>query len=167
MLIDEAGPQSPRAMSGKRWAIVTDTVMGGVSHASLSVECLDGRPALRMTGEVRLENRGGFVQLALDLGGDEGPLDASAYTGLELSVIGNGATYGLHLRTLDQRHPWESYRHAFTAGPCWSTVQLPFAGFVAHRCTVPLDLRRLRRLGLVAIGRAFHADLALGRLALY
>ncbi|RPH72296.1 MAG: CIA30 family protein, partial [Hyphomicrobiales bacterium] len=38
--------------------------------------------------------------------------------------------------------------------------------FTAHRTEIPLDLRRLRRLGLVAIGRAFAADLALAHLRL-
>jgi hypothetical protein len=33
--------------------------------------------------------------------------------------------------------------------------------------TAPLDISRLRRLGLVAIGRAFAADLAVARLSLY
>jgi hypothetical protein len=32
---------------------------------------------------------------------------------------------------------------------------------------VPLDLQRLLRVGVVAIGRAFEADLCLGKLALY
>ncbi len=31
----------------------------------------------------------------------------------------------------------------------------------------PLDVRHLRRLGLVAIGRAFHADLAVSVVGLY
>jgi hypothetical protein len=41
-------------------------------------------------------------------------------------------------------------------------VRLAFADFVPHRIQVPLDVRRLRRIGLVAIGRAFAADLAVG-----
>jgi len=167
MLIDEAGPQSPATVAGSRWKIVTDTVMGGVSRASLTVETLAGRPALRMTGDVCLEHRGGFIQMALDLGGEARQFDASGFHGIELCVLGNGETYGVHLRTLDLRHPWESYRHPFTAGPHWQTLKLPFTEFVAHRCTLPFDPRRLRRLGLVAIGRAFHADLGLSRLAFY
>lgn len=165
--IDEAGPQSPRATTGAAWALVTDAVMGGVSRGSLRVETLRDRPALHLTGEVRLENRGGFVQMALDLGATGRGLDASDCTGVELCVLGNGEAYGLHLRTFDHRHPWESYRHSFIADAQWQTLRLPFSGFQAHRCDGALDLRRLRRLGLVAIGRAFHADLALSRLAFY
>ncbi len=167
MLIDEVGPQSPRATAGATWAVVTDGVMGGVSRASLRVNTIDDRLALHLTGEVRLENRGGFVQMAIDLGAGGHGLDASGCNGVELCVFGNGETYGLHLRTLDHRMPWESYRHPFGAAPQWRTLRLPFAGFVEHRCDAPLDLRRLRRLGLVAIGRAFDADLALSRLSFY
>jgi hypothetical protein len=36
-----------------------------------------------------------------------------------------------------------------------------------YRLTEPLDVRRLRRLGLVAVGRAFHADLAASAVGLY
>jgi hypothetical protein len=41
-------------------------------------------------------------------------------------------------------------------------VRLNFRDFASHRTDVPLDLRRLRRIGIVAIGRAFSADLAVG-----
>ena len=46
----------------------------------------------------------------------------------------------------------------------WRTVQLPFDHFVPRRTDVLLDTHRLRRIGLVAIGRAFSADLAVGGL---
>jgi hypothetical protein len=36
-----------------------------------------------------------------------------------------------------------------------------------HRVTEPLDVRHLRRIGLVAIGRVFHADLAVAGIHLY
>lgn len=165
--LDIAGPQSPLALNGQRWAVVTDAVMGGVSQATLATERLDGVPALRLRGRVRLENNGGFVQIALDLASAGAVLDASAWTGLELCVRGNGESYGVHLRTTDLTAPWQSYRHGFTAGPGWTTLRLPFAAFRPHRTTTPLALTRLRRLGLVAIGRAFDADLALRHLALY
>ena len=47
------------------------------------------------------------------------------------------------------------------------TLKLPFTGFEAYRISEPLDLRHLERLGLVAIGRPFRADLCVGRVALY
>lgn len=161
-VIDDLGRDNLVATIGTRWQLVTDRVMGGVSDGTLVRETVSGRPALRMRGDVSLENNGGFVQMALDLAPDGGVIDASAWTGIELDVIGNDEDYGLHLRTGAVERPWQSYRQSFRAGASWRTVQLAFADFVPHRIEVPLDVRRLRRIGLVAIGRAFAADLAVG-----
>jgi hypothetical protein len=46
-------------------------------------------------------------------------------------------------------------------------VQLPFSDFVPHRVEAPLDLAQVRRIGLVAIGRAFRADLRVARVEFY
>ena len=62
--------------------------------------------------------------------------------------------------------PWQSYRQGFRAHPEWETVQLLFEHFVPHRTEVALDTHRLKRIGVVAIGRAFSADLYLGGLRL-
>lgn len=166
-ILDVAGPRSPLATNGARWDVVTDAVMGGVSRATLSVANIEGRTALRLQGRVRLEHNGGFVQMALDLSAAGAAFDASAWQGIELCVCGNGESYGAHLRTTDLSAPWQSYRHAFVAPPVWQTLQLPFAAFEPHRTNAPLALTRLRRIGLVAIGRAFDAELALHRIGLY
>ena len=84
--------------------------------------------------------------------------------GVELDVFGNDEEYGIHLRTEDLTRPWQSYRQSFRAEPQWRTVQFRFQDFVPYRIDVPLDTRRLRRIGVVAIGRAFSADLAVGGL---
>ncbi len=167
VVIDEAGAQSPRALNGATWDAVTDVVMGGISSATLRVARIAGRDALHLQGDVRLENRGGFVQCALDLASPGMAFDASDYAGIEVTVLGNGETYGLHLRTTANRQPWESWRQPFLATGTWQTLRLPFARFEAHRCTGPLDTARLRRVGLVGIGRAFRADFALNRIAFY
>jgi hypothetical protein len=148
------------------WEMISDEVMGGVSDGRLSHEDVQGCYALRLTGHVSTENNGGFLQMARDLGDADG-LDAGGYTGLQLDVCGNGERYNIHLRTKDVTRPWQSYRHSFTAPDTWATLKLPFAEFTAHRLTSPLDLKSLRRIGIVAIGRAFYADIAVARLRLY
>jgi hypothetical protein len=167
VLIDDM--QRPDGLStlGTRWEAISDRVMGGLSDARLEHETHDGRPCLRLQGAVRLDNNGGFVQMALDLDPGGGELDASGWTGLALTVQGNGEHYGVHLRTGDVTRPWQSYRAGFRAGPGWAEVRLPFRDFTPHRLDTPLDLTRLRRIGLVAIGRPFQADLRLARLACY
>lgn len=161
-VIDDLSRPDGAAAVGTRWRLVTDRVMGGVSDGTLVREIVAGRPALRMRGAVRLENNGGFVQLALDLASDGGVVDARAWRGLELDVIGNDEAYGVHLRTDTVERPWQAYRAGFRAPAAWRTVQLAFADFVPHRTEAPLDIRRLRRIGVVAIGRAFAADVAVG-----
>jgi Complex I intermediate-associated protein 30 (CIA30) len=152
---------------GTPWQAVSDRVMGGVSRARVSEDVIDGRRCRRLSGDVRLENNGGFIQMALDLGADGGGVDAGACDGVRLSVHGYGETYGCHLRTLDCTRPWQSYRATFNAAGTWRTVDLPFRAFVPYRLDEPLDIQHLRRLGLVAIGRAFYADLAVERVSFY
>jgi hypothetical protein len=166
MIIEDQSQPFPLSALGTRWQVLTDQVMGGVSRGQLTREIFDGREALRLRGDVSLANNGGFVQMALDLSPGGAAIDVSQWNGIEMTVRGAGETYGLHLRTADLLRPWESYRQSFVAAPAWQTLRLPFSGFAAHRTEIPLDLRRLRRLGLVAIGRAFAADLALADLRL-
>ena len=166
-VIDDLSAPHPQASGAGAWALASDRVMGGVSAGTMARESVQGRPAIRMQGQVRLENNGGFVQIALDLARDGGTLDARGWQGIEFDACGNGEVYGLHLRTPDCVRPWQSFRAQFTAGPDWQTHRLPFAAFRPHRIEAALDTGRLRRLGVVAIGRAFAADLAIGGLRLY
>ena len=166
LLIDDFVDADGPSRLGTPWRLVTDGVMGGVSAGRLSFGQIDGRRALCMQGEVRLENNGGFVQAALDLA-PAGDLDASAYTGVRILVRGNAESYNLHLKTAEVRLPWQSYRSTFEAGPEWREIRLPFGGFEPHRIGLPLDTEHLRSLGLVAIGRAFTAELCVAEVGLY
>jgi hypothetical protein len=150
----------------RRWQLITDGVMGGVSQGHAAAASVAGRDAIRMRGRVSTENNGGFIQIALDLAAGE-PFDASRFAGIALDILGNGERYGLHLRTSDVTRPQQSWRQEFIAAPHWQTVHLAFAPFVPHRIELPLVPSRLRRIGLVAIGREFDADLSVARLSLY
>lgn len=165
-LIDTRDSGDLRASSGNQWRMVTDGVMGGVSQGELTGDVFEGRPCLRLRGDVKLENNGGFIQGALSLS-DEALRDVSAFTGLMLEVYGNGEQYNVHLRTADIWLPWQSYRSTFTATQRWQQIFLPFNEFVPHRISTELDVARLERIGLVAIGREFSADLCIGKIGLY
>jgi hypothetical protein len=148
------------------WRFFTDGVMGGVSRGAMSEEIVAGRPALCLRGQVRLENNGGFVQMALELP----PLPASPsepWQGLEIDAQGNGLRYGLHLRSADMTMPWQSFRASFDAGPQWRTLRLPFADFRPYRFDGTLRVETLRRVGILAIGQAMPAEVCVSRLALY
>ena len=159
MIIDDFSSTGLVSALGTTWRGVSDEVMGGISKARLTHDHVEGA--------VRLENNGGFLQAALDLAADGGTLDASGFLGLRLTVRGNGEEYSVHLRTPDNTRSWQSYRAPFHAGPHWETIDIPLDRFRPHRLEAPLDISRLRRVGLVAIGRAFEADLQVASLALY
>ena len=166
LVIDDRSSGGLESSQGPAWRLITDGVMGGVSKGQLTTDTIAGRACLRLRGEVSLKNSGGFVQAALDTDG-ETPLDAAAYSGVVLEVYGNGEQYNLHLRTADVWLPWQAYRASFTAPAAWRTVRIPFSAFSGYRIGAALDTAALQRIGLVAIGRAFTADLCLARLALY
>ncbi|MGP6089764.1 CIA30 family protein [Antarctobacter jejuensis] len=166
-IIDDLRFDPPLAVTGNGWALISDRVMGGVSSGEMRRETVNGREAIRMTGGVSLENDGGFLQVALDLGDAGDAVDASDWDGIRLDVLGNDQIYNLHLRTSDIRRPWESYRQSFHAPSEWTTVFLPFSEFEPHRTERSFKPSRLRRLGIVAIGREFEADIAVADIRFY
>ena len=140
------------------WGFVADTVMGGVSKGRISNDTTGGRNAMRLTGRVSLENNGGFIQMASGLGHPGAPLDASGFSGLSFEVRGNGERYQIGLRTTDLNRPWQSYRAEFDTTDAWQKITLPFDQFEPSRTDAPFNPRRLRRMGILAIGREFEAD---------
>ena len=151
----------------RQWRLITDTVMGGVSRGMLTPETIAGREAMQMSGNVSTENNGGFIQIALDIARDGQAFDADGFTGIEFDIFGNGEAYAVNLRTTELTRPQQSYRRAIIAPRNWITLQLPFSEFTPHRTELSLDPAKLRRIGLIAFGREFHADLAVARLGIY
>lgn len=156
VVIDDRSAQTPAD-----WRFFTDGVMGGLSRGRMTSETAAGRPALCLRGEVRLENNGGFIQMALELPAPPvGP-----WRGIELDVLGNGRRYGLHLRTADMTLPWQAWRDTFTAPPVWHTVQLPFSAFTPYRHVGTLEAAAVRRIGVLALGEAMTAEVCVARVA--
>jgi hypothetical protein len=149
-----------------QWHLVTDKVMGGVSQGQLTPDTIEDRQCLRISGDVSLDNNGGFIQAALDLATD-GTLDASDFDGLILDVYGNSQSYNIHLRTSDLWLPWQSFRQSFATEPRWQSLKFPFSGFEAYRTEKQFNPSHLKRIGIVAIGKEFHADVCVGFLAFY
>ncbi len=154
-VIDDRSGPAPAA-----WRFFTDGVMGGVSLGSMTSEVVAGRPALCLRGQVRLENNGGFIQMALPVLPPLGDWQA-----IELDVFGNGRRYGLHLRTAAMTLPWQAWRAMFVAAPAWQTLRLPLASFAPHRCGGTLSSGDVRRIGIVALGERFDAEVCVARLA--
>lgn len=156
------------ASNGNRWQLFSDAVMGGVSSGQMRYEKIQDCQALRLRGDVSLENNGGFIQVGLDLCASGALIDASNATGIAVTLSGDNGRYMINLRTDDTQRPWQSYRYPIKTVPReWHVRLLPFSRFIAHRIDQPLALNKLRRIGLIATGTAGPVDIAMARIALY
>lgn len=147
------------------WRFFTDGVMGGVSTGAIALETVDGRAAVCLGGEVRLEYNGGFIQMALDVPAALADADPP-WTGIEIDLHGNGRRYGVHLRTTALSRPWQSFRASVEAESRWQRLRLPFASFEAYRTDARFAPAQLRRVGVLAIGERFTARACVARIAL-
>lgn len=148
------------------WEYVADTVMGGVSTGQLTQTDGAGRAAMRLTGDVSLDNNGGFIQMASDLA-DRGVFDASEWKGVEVDLRAIGEGYELRLRTDQLTRPWQSYRVEIKPTGDWETLRFAWDAFAARKTDVPFDPARLRRMGILAIGAEMQADIAVSGIRLF
>jgi hypothetical protein len=158
LLIDDFSRADGLSALGTAWGCFTDTVMGGRSSGGAERIAIEGGRALRLAGTVSLANNGGFIQVALALRPDGSALDASGFGGIRLRTRGAPGPYFLHLRTCDTIRPWQLYQAPLPVTNDWQTVTVPFGAFVPQRLDRALDLAQLLRLGIVAYGAAFAAD---------
>ncbi len=110
-----------------RWRFFTDQVMGGLSTGNLARMQDDGQTFARMTGRVSTANRGGFIQMRLELATPP----PKGTSGVRLIVRGNDQRYFVHLRTGGTVLPWQYYQAGFEVTESWSEVRLPLDAFEA------------------------------------
>ena len=170
LVIDDRTSGDLNSNLGTKWRLVTDNVMGGLSSGKLSLDNIKDKNCIRMQGDVSTENNGGFVQIALpllDKHSDDKAFNASAYTGIEIEVSGNDESYNIHFRTDNLWFPWQSYRFSFKATPDWQTYRIPFSKLEPYKTTNKFSQDEILRIGLVAIGREFQANLCLASIKFY
>ena len=148
-----------------RWRFFTDQVMGGVSTGDVAFAQENGTPFARMTGRVSTANRGGFIQMRLDLSSPP----PQGTTGVQLVVRGNAQRYFVHLRTGGTLLPWQYYQAGFDVTENWSAVRLPLDRFTASGAF----LRNLPRpasltsVAVVAYGRDHDAQIDVREVSFY
>jgi len=148
-----------------RWRFFTDQVMGGVSTGDVAFAQENGTPFARMTGRVSTANRGGFIQMRLDLASPP----PQGTTGVQLVVRGNAERYFVHLRTGGTLLPWQYYQAGFDVTENWSAVRLPMDRFTASGAF----LRKLPRpasltsVAVVAYGRDHDAQIDVREVSFY
>lgn len=147
------------------WTFFTDQVMGGVSTGGAEIAVIEGRRALRLTGDVSTENRGGFIQARKDL-----PDGLPAGTeGIRLRVRGNGERYFVHLRTGGTVLPWQYYQAPFQTGADWTEVDIPLEAFDPSGALLRATPRPegVRSIAVVAYGRDHEAEVSVARIEAY
>ena len=134
------------------WRTVNDTVMGGISSGRIE-RSADGKTVF--TGEVSLENNGGFASVQ----GPEIQQPLGEFGGILIRVKGDGKRYKCGLRT-DDLFDGVSHQASFETAPGeWQVVQIPFTGFIPtyHGMQLPEDKRlqreHIRKLGFLISDR--------------
>ena len=156
------------ADSGKYWQYVSDRVMGGVSDGQVTIEQDGEMYYARLTGNVSTANNGGFIQLRSGVSFANTEKDGKNLQGVRLNVRGNGETYEIHITTNDRTYRGDYYSATFKADFDWKMIDLPFNKFKRKRSNnTKLDAQNITRLGIVAYGREYVADISVSTIEFY
>ncbi|MBM3421936.1 MAG: CIA30 family protein [Chlorobi bacterium] len=130
------------------WYSVDDVVMGGASGSRFY---RNADSTATFEGFLTTENSGGFASVRTFLP----DRDYSGFTGIELSVRGDGKRYSFRIRN-DDRFDGIVYKHDFdTVRGEWIQVLLPFSQFKAAfrgrtvEGTHPLDASNIVQIGIL------------------
>jgi monofunctional biosynthetic peptidoglycan transglycosylase len=110
-----------RPDAAEDWNPVHDRVMGG--RSSGGVEGTGGE--LTFSGEVSLENNGGFASFRVR----PKETDLAEYHGLRIEVLGGGQNWKLTLRTEEGREDLNWQAPFRTTDGAWTTIDIPFSAF--------------------------------------
>ena len=100
-------PFTPESV--KNWKFFSDQVMGGISEGQVSLEQDGDKVFIRLSGDIRTDNNGGFIQLRTSTSLSNKPLmfkllhnskkDGKKLQGIRLKVKGNGEKYHIFIQT--------------------------------------------------------------------
>jgi hypothetical protein len=100
------------------WLIINDGVMGGLSEGTLKITS-EGHGSF--TGQVRLENYGGFTSIRCATGKIETPEGAM----IRMRVKGDGKNY--QFRVKHKARDYQSYITTFSTTGEWETIEIPLS----------------------------------------
>ena len=149
----------------KRWEFITDQVMGGVSTGNITFMNENGANFARMTGNVSLENNGGFIQFRRKV---TSHFDKSKQ-GLELKMRGNKQQYFVHIRTTGTFLPWQYYHAPFSSNSDWTIVRMPFSMFERSSSFLSKEItaKNIRSIGIVAFGKDHEVQLDVKQISIF
>ena len=162
------------------WRYFSDQVMGGVSEGQVSLEQDADKVFIRLSGNVRTDNNGGFIQLRTTTSLSNKPLmfkllhnsnkEGKKLKGIRLKVKGNGEKYHIFIQTTIFYRLPTSYKIAtFDTSPNWETVDIPFNKFKKLKDNIDSNIRAkdIKTFGIVAYGRDFKSDLSVSSVEFY
>jgi len=167
LVIDDFSTKPANLPFRPDWTFITDRVMGGVSSGNMAKVKHKGGTTLHITGNVSLENNGGFIQARTNLARRGETFNASSFDGIFLATKGNGEQYAIHLKTSDTRRPWQYYQALFQTTPNWQEIKIPFSSFKGYSLNAPLDIKKLKSIAIVAINKEFQADIYVDKIGFY
>lgn len=100
------------------WFVINDGVMGGLSEGALELTS-EGHGSF--TGQVRLENYGGFTSIRCATGKIETPEGAI----VRMRVKGDGKNY--QFRVKHKARDYQSYITTFSTSGEWETIEIPLS----------------------------------------
>jgi monofunctional biosynthetic peptidoglycan transglycosylase len=132
-----------------KWTIVNDGVMGGLSQSKASLDA----DTLLFTGDVSLQNNGGFVSLRSPLGN----YDLSSYTYCEIRFKSDTSRKFEVLIEKDTPFYLPKFRMKFSgASNEWQTLTIPLRDFEISRMgssiqqgIEPKNLQDIQRIGFI------------------
>ena len=166
--------------SVKNWKFFSDQVMGGISEGQVSLEQDGDKVFIRLSGDIRTDNNGGFIQLRTSTSLSNKPLmfkllhnskkDGKKLQGIRLKVKGNGEKYHIFIQTtIFYRLPTGYHIATFDTSPNWKMVDLPFNKFkeLNSNKNSNFDANNIKTFGIVAYGRDFTSDLSVSSIEFY
>jgi peptide methionine sulfoxide reductase msrA/msrB len=167
ILIDDFSKDDSKSDLVTKWEFVSDRVMGGASSGKIEFVNEDEHSSLHLTGEVSLANNGGFIQARKNLNPRGRSFDARRFVGVKLRAKGNSQQYAIHLRTNQTRLAWQYYQAVFSTNGQWQEIKIPFTLFKPYSLQSPINIRTLKSIAVVAVGREFQADIFVDEIAFY
>ena len=151
--------------SSKNWEFISDQVMGGLSSGTYKIFEEENENFLRLTGQVSLENNGGFIQVRKKV--------IAAFKkdvkGIKITSRGNETEYFLHIRTKYTLLPWQYYQLKFKVSKKWETYNLYLKDFVRSGSLLPkkINPKHINSIAIVAYGREHYVKLDVSEIKLF
>jgi peptide methionine sulfoxide reductase msrA/msrB len=164
LLIDDFTSQDENSPLSTRWAVLLDLGRRNTPAGSMTFGEVEQRKCLHLSKPADPDRAAGVVEARLSLHPRGRNFDASAYSGIRLTVKGNGQPSAVRLRTKDTRLAGQYYQAQFRSGSQWQRIDLPFTTFTPAFVRQPLDSTGLRS---VTIADGAGADLYVDDIAFY